>query len=342
VINIRYHIISLVAVFLALGVGVALGSAFIDTAVVGQLEQNVDTLGAQKNELQAENGRMQAELDAFERMGTDAGAALLGGHLDGVPTFAIGVRGIDEDPVDLTVTALVNADSVYGGALWLTDRLTLDDESEREDLAPIVGLDPATADADALREALVLRLGNALADPLRAEDPLAPTSEDGEASDAGRAAIDPQEPQFITDLRSAGFVEFEPASGESADAGMLLPTAGARMVFVSGGGAVVPDDEIMIPLLQRLTVSGPVPVVAVQSIDPPTGDDPTPSRTSFVGPLRNDDDLRASLSTVDDIELFAGRVATVLALQQAADDVVGHYGLGEGADQVVPVQPEGE
>jgi hypothetical protein len=338
VINIRYHIISLVAVFLALGVGVALGSAFIDTAVVGQLEQNVDTLSAQKNDLQDENARMQAQLDAVERLGDEAGPQLLSGHLDGVPVFTVGVRGIEEDPVALTSGALVDAGAAFGGTLWLTERLTLDDDSDRQDLARVLGLEPSAADdPDGLRDALVLRLGNALGDALRFEDPLAGEEVAGEVP-----PLEPHEPALITELRTAGFVDFEAPADQPADGGMLLPTAGARMVFTSGQGAVVPDDDIMVPLLRQLTVSGPVPVVAAQSLDPdPPGDD-EPSRTSFVGVVRTDETLRASISSVDDTELFIGRVATVLALDQAADGAVGHYGLGEGADQIAPTRPEEE
>jgi hypothetical protein len=339
VINVRYHIISLVAVFLALGVGVALGSAFIDTAVVGQLEANIDTLSAQKNDLQADNARMQAQLDAVERIGADAGAELLGGHLEGVPVFTLAVRGIEEEPVGLTSTAVVDAGADFAGTLWLTDRLALDDEPERQDLAQVLGLPESAADdVDALRESLVLRLGNALGDPLRAEDPLA----GDDPTDVIIAPLEPREPVVITELRNAGFVEFDPPEGGSADAGLLLPTAGARMVAASGQGAVVPDDEILLPLLRRLVVSGPVPVVAAQGLDDNPPGDEEPSRTSFVGAVRSDEDLRAGLSSVDDIELFIGRVAAVLALEQAAEGVVGHYGLGEGADQVAPVRPEEE
>ena len=91
------------------------------------------------------------------------------------------------------------------------------------------------------------------------------------------------------------------------------------MVVVSGEGAVVPDDDLLLPVLRRLTVAGPLPVVAGGASTPtrPGADEPT--RTAFVGVIRDDDDLRATLSTVDDLELFVGRVAAVLALEHAAD-----------------------
>ena len=43
-INFRFHLISLVAVFLALGVGVAMGASFIDRATVDSLRGRVDDL----------------------------------------------------------------------------------------------------------------------------------------------------------------------------------------------------------------------------------------------------------------------------------------------------------
>ena len=41
-INLRYHIVSVVAVFLALGIGLALGSTFVDSILVNELEDQVN------------------------------------------------------------------------------------------------------------------------------------------------------------------------------------------------------------------------------------------------------------------------------------------------------------
>ena len=43
-INFRFHLISLVAVFLDLGVGVAMGASFVDRARVDSLRSRVDDL----------------------------------------------------------------------------------------------------------------------------------------------------------------------------------------------------------------------------------------------------------------------------------------------------------
>ena len=42
---------------------------------------------------------------------------------------------------------------------------------------------------------------------------------------------------------------------------------------------------------------------------------------------------------MDDLELFEGRAAVVLAVEDLARGVVGHYGLGEDAQRLLPAPP---
>jgi hypothetical protein len=53
--------------------------------------------------------------------------------------------------------------------------------------------------------------------------------------------------------------------------------------------------------------------------------------------VREDADLRERVSTVDDVELTEGKVATVLALADLPE-TVGHYGLAAGVDAALPPQ----
>lgn len=62
-INFRYHLISLVAVFLALGVGIVMGSTVIDRAIVDGLRNRIDT--AEKNSIdrKVENERLRNSVE---------------------------------------------------------------------------------------------------------------------------------------------------------------------------------------------------------------------------------------------------------------------------------------
>ena len=47
-VDFRYHVVSLVAVFLALGIGIVFGTTVIDRALLDNLDSNVERLTAEK------------------------------------------------------------------------------------------------------------------------------------------------------------------------------------------------------------------------------------------------------------------------------------------------------
>ena len=46
--------------------------------------------------------------------------------------------------------------------------------------------------------------------------------------------------------------------------------------------------------------------------------------------------MSATVSTIDNVDLVEGRVASALALSALSRGVVGSYGFGAGADSTVP------
>jgi hypothetical protein len=55
-----------------------------------------------------------------------------------------------------------------------------------------------------------------------------------------------------------------------------------------------------------------------------------------VGPLRADGSISAKLSTVDDLESPMGQAAAVLALADLSEARAGHFGVGPGAQRLLP------
>jgi hypothetical protein len=75
-------------------------------------------------------------------------------------------------------------------------------------------------------------------------------------------------------------------------------------------------------------------VAAESGVDTPGG------RTVFVGPLRADGSLAPKLSTVDNLESPIGQAAVVLALADLDVPRTGNYGVGPGAQRLLPaVEP---
>ena len=65
-INFRYHIISIVAVFLALAVGVVMGSAVIDKAVVQTLEDQQAAIDRRVDQVILENDQLRTSLEELK------------------------------------------------------------------------------------------------------------------------------------------------------------------------------------------------------------------------------------------------------------------------------------
>lgn len=115
--------------------------------------------------------------------------------------------------------------------------------------------------------------------------------------------------------------------------------ADTRIVVVSGVGARPSLDEVMSPLVKLLAADDPNRVVVVEIPAPPSTDaakDTKPAPT-LVGLVRAAKDLDGRVSTVDDVSVVSGRVATVLALEDLSTGLVGDYGSGPGVVGLVPV-----
>lgn len=69
-INFRYHVVSLVAVFLALAVGIVMGSTVIDRAIVDGLRNRIDTANKNTEEKRAENDQLKTSAKGLNAQNT--------------------------------------------------------------------------------------------------------------------------------------------------------------------------------------------------------------------------------------------------------------------------------
>ncbi len=329
-INFRYHLISLVAVFLALAVGVVMGSAVIDKAVVETLERQQEAIGERVDQAIAENESLRGRLSEVEgrsqRLADEAAPRLLGGGLAEVPVLVLAMRGVAPEAIDATVALLDTAGARHEGTLWFTARLGLTDDEERRDVARALGRSEGLT-GPALRTIAVGEVADALVSGGSSADDSSGTGADGGAGVAPEDAV--------AQLRDAGFVDFDPPEGEGQTAQLVAP--GTRVLFVSGAGAVLGDAQWARPLVEALVGDAPeppsLPVLVAQS--QPPGEDP---EAGLSAALRGDDELSTRLSTVDRIDDFAGQLAVVLALQDLGEARVGHYGLD--AQRLIPAPAE--
>jgi hypothetical protein len=336
-INFRFHIVSLTAVLLALGIGLMLGTTFLDQATVDALRDRQETLEADVSRANERNEDQAAVIEANEREAEafydQIGERLFDGILTGEPVLVIATRGIEQDTVDQVMASIGAADARLLGTWWLTERMRLDDDGEVGDMGDALQL--STTDPARLRASLANQLADVLVSATDVEE--APGAAPGESE--LEAANDGAEPAVLRRLVEDGFVDYQMPDDAEQDV-VALPSSGLRVVIVSGPEASVPPSELMVPVLIDFSANGPVPAVAVEPsivIDEQSEESPI---DSLVIDVRGDDDLVDRVSTVDDIDRAAGLAATVLATADAdpGAPVVGHYGLGAGT-RLLPEPP---
>jgi len=307
-INLRYHIVSIVAVFLALGMGIVMGSTVIDRVTVDALSNKLDDVRKSVDAIRQENSRLDGQVRQDQQFAESTRDQLLKGHLRGVPVLVVAVAGIDRKPVDDLRQALVTAQATVEGTVWFTSKMRLANDNDTRALAS--ALDIPVGPADVVRRLALAKVAAA---------------RDAAATDAGPLAA----------LSGAGFVTYEGPPATSTTSSLpatlaALPLAATRYILVSGAGAEVGDGLVGVPLAQAL-VQAQNKVVAVES-GTDTGQG---GRAVFVGLLRGDV-VSAKLSTVDNLESPMGQTATVLAVEDLAIPRFGQYGVGPGAQRILP------
>ena len=306
-INFRYHLVSLTAIFLALALGIAMGASLVDQALVTQLEDQLERVGGRADAVAATNEHLDRELGAWDTFAEQAGDRLLAGRLSGVPVVVVTFAGVDGDVVARLEAALRGAGASIPARALFTGRFTLADEEATEELASLVAA--GSTDEDEVAAEAARRVAEAW---------------------AGRAR-----PELIAELVAADFLEV------TAEGGGPLPAIeqlGARFLVVSSDEADVPNEEVAVPLVRAMGELS-LPVVAADVTradrDPVTeadGGGPAP----FVGPLRTEETLRARISTVDHAAGFRGRAAVVLAMVEMGEARAGQYGNAPGAERFLP------
>jgi hypothetical protein len=301
-------VISIAAVFLALALGVVLGSTAISDRLLSGLSSNRDDLGRQVSDLQAERNALNAQLANADVFGAAVGPRIVSGALRG--RSVVFVTTADAAPADRdALTGLLSsAGATVTGELQLTDAFT--DPARSDQLSELstrllpAGLRlPTASDAGTLAGGL---LGSLLL--------INPNNGKAQATPAETTAV-------LAGLGDGGFVRSGPR---------VLP---AQLVVVLTGGASRGNGSgdragILARFATQLDHAGGGAVLAGRS--------GSADGNGAIGVVRADTAAASVLSTVDDVNTAAGRVVSVLALAEQAQGRVGRYGTGGNAQAMVP------
>jgi Copper transport outer membrane protein, MctB len=327
VINFRYHVVSLTAVFLALAVGLVLGSTVLNGPMLDALESRVDTLGRDNSQLRDYASSLEQQIEGEEDFATEAGPLLLAGQLS-VRRIALLVLPGGEEYASDVADALELGGATITGTVTLTDKFTHPQYRRGELLRVATDALPSSVDGNALPAnsdgvetsaallAAVLLDGGSAA--LSSEAPALPPD------DEANAELEPTVPDDDRRAVLSSYAALEYLEQEDV-------TGPAELVLAVAG---LPDTEsdadernqAVFTTLRQFADVGPLVVAASDE----AGDG------NVVAEVRADPQLSTEVSTVDNVSTPQGQVATGLTVAQQLTGTVGHYGAGGGADGLLP------
>ena len=309
-IDFRYHLVSLIAVFLAVALGIVIGTTALNEPILADIKNQVSALENDKRSLEDRTQSLQAQLDTSDAFDEAVAPALVDGALAGKSVLLVVTNeGVAPETVDQLTSLIDDAGGTVSGTLTLKPEYT--DPSSAAGLQSYVtgsGL-PAGVELPPVDDAGQL-VGSLLAQVLMIPpDGTTPSGADVSSVMAGLSALDVLTP--------------EGDAIAPADYAVVL-TAGA----FSGEDAAERNGTVA-ELVSALDAAGSGAVVA--------GDAESTAENGLVGVIRADPTLSAAVSTVDNAATAAGRISTVLALGREADGTSGKYGTGEDTQPVPPV-----
>ena len=323
-IDFRYHLVSIVAVFLALAVGIVLGSTELRGAALSALDRTSSALSAKLNAADAENSALQQEVNGDRAFAQAAEPALLAHLLDGQRVVLITAPGAPAGVISGITTALGDAGATVSGQVGLSARFAdtsasnlslLDQLTQR--VVPsgltLANGTPQQQAAQVLASALV-----------SSGSPSSGSGGSGGSSGSGSHPGDSAAVQTILSSYSAG--QFITVTGQPAQGATLAVIVTPSSAPADGDSD--PANQAIVSLAQEFGTGSDATVVAGPSSGSGQG--------SAISAVRSSGAAN-SVSTVDNADQVTGQIVVVQALhQQLNGHKPGSYGTQSDANSAGP------
>ncbi len=325
-IDFRYHLVSLISVFLALAVGIVLGAGPLKEAIGDTLTGEVDDLRASASQLRSDLDRSQTELshseDAFASVAPDLLAGVLPGRRVAIVELGAPESGAAKDVVD----RFTQAGATVSATARLTDEWTdTARRTYRQTLAASVAeyLDPKPDLSAGTPEQLAEALVQALSNP----DPADP---DALSSDAT---------VVLQLLVEGGLVELSGDVTQPADAVVVLVGEDADTPEKAADAEATPEpsDEERAALKEQQSAAVELALAATRRTEGVVVAGFGLAEDGVLRRVRSDDATSSTVSTVAYVQSVVGAASVPLALAQRISGETGHY--GPDGDATAPVPP---
>ena len=310
-VDFRYHLVSIIAVFLALAVGIVLGTTALKGPVLDDLRDNIKRLSADKRVLEGDVGVLRGEVKVADDFAATVGPGLVRGTLADQRVLLVTTPDTPTDVLQRLITLLGESGATVTGQLRVLPTISDPERAQVvEDLvAQVVPAGVDLPDGKAVERATA-ELAAALTTPAR-----------------GKSVEISEAQAVLSAFEEADLVQFD------SDGGTLRQ---ATLAVVLSGPAPVgdPEDsqtaqrEAILSLAAALDDRARGAVVA--------GPATSATGRGVVGALRDDSSQAAEVSGVDNADRGVGQVAVVLALAEQARGGSGQYGAGPRATAPLP------
>ncbi|OBG79401.1 copper transporter [Mycobacterium sp. E3305] len=313
-ISLRQHALSLAAVFLALAVGVVLGSGFLSDTLLSSLRDEKRDLHTQINGLNDQKNVLNEKLSAANNFDTQLGGRMVHDALAGKSVVVFRTPDANDDDVASVSKIIGQAGGAVTGTVSLTSEFV--EANSAEKLQTVVN-------------SSILPAGQQLSTKL--------VDQGSQAGDLMGIALlintnpavppvdEPQRDTVLAALRETGFITYQPSDHLGAANAALIVTGGSLPQDAGNRGVSVAR------FAAAMAPHGSGTLLA--------GRDGSATGGAAVAVTRADAPMNSAVSTVDDVDTAPGRITAVLGLHDLINGGhPGQYGTGHGATSITVPQ----
>jgi hypothetical protein len=323
VIDFRYHLVSIVAVFLALAIGIVLGSTELQGPTYNLLNQTTAKLQNELDQTSNQRDAAQQQANLGENYAQAVQPVVLHNLLEGQRLLIVTEPGAPASVVNaISKAATQNAGATVTGQISLQPKFFDNSDTTLAGLNQ-TNLSMAQADNIELRTGTTYQQQavQVIASEVLTEASGATGSPAGTNASSGGQDTNAQ--TMLSAYASQGFLSVSGQPSARATLALLVTAQSAP-----ARGSSDPLDQVLVPVATELAAGSGAAVVAGVSTNSGAG--------SAIAVIRGSS-ASGKVSTVDDADLVIGQTAAIQAMAlQLQGGNPGSYGLAGGASAAAP------
>ena len=325
-IDFRYHVVSIVAVFLALTVGLVLGASFLSSAQIDILKGQITSANNAKSGLENENRAMANMNKQLQDYIDETKDNLVNNQLYNAYVVVVRAAGSDDGATDSVLTLTKRASATITADI--TINATFADPSSAGQLSTLI-LEYTPTGQTLAGDDIVSQAMNLLAAALTAQA-TSGTGAPPTVSNPPKTMTADWSVRTLKAFRDIGVITVNTMPNAAT---MTKPTA-AFIAAPDKAATTDAQNAVYLTLAQTLHASGVGTVVGGRAVAAGAG--------GLIAAVLKNTSVARMVSTVDDTDTTTGQVAVVFVLYQEtanSQGAAGHYGTTGSTDGLLPKLP---